>query len=79
MNIFDVDMLDRDSIKNLSNESKAETIKEMEEYIDENNITEFWVFAEVAKENKKWYRILTTDRTEYFAMYIESRKRIMKK
>ena len=80
MSLFNQSMeLEWDSIKKLSNESKAKTIKEMEEYIDKNNITEFWAFAEVAKENKRWYRILVFDRTEYFAMYIESRERTMKK
>lgn len=80
MNLFNQSMdLEWDSIKKLSNESKAETIKEMEEYIDKNNILYFCDFAMAIRDNKKWHKILVFDRTEYFDMYIKSRERTMKK
>ena len=67
--------LEWEHIKKLSSASKTKTIKEMEEYIDENNILYFCDFARAIRDNEKWRKILIYDRADYFVMYIRSKER----
>lgn len=55
-----------------------EMIVDMEEYIEQNNITEMAEFArEVRYEHPEWHTIVATKMTMYFNAFIRSRRHMM--